>query len=721
MSLFKEEFLKIASNQTLLFAIVISFLLNGFFGIYLYSGNHANQNQCTPAGYRMLHQKISGLSEREAKEYIEKKRHQLMDIRQNQSLSMHTDDSEYDVEYEDDFLSEYNLFENVWSEIEHCDHYAEEISEIINRAKEILQSRTSVFTTPFGNSNQKKVIADYSKYANVQKLPYGPSKGIEALTDSVVTDLLCIMVTLLLVIILVTNERNTGEIIFYQSTYRGSLELATAKYLVLVFFSFLIWGAFTLFDILLASKLYGFGNLARPLQSVLLFQESVCRLSVGQFLGAYLACKLLGALLFASLFYTASILFRRNFFLYLTVLGCMAVSIVLYQNIDANSAGYLLKYINLYAFLNTKEIFFYRNLNILDIPVSYISVSLFVQISMILISTWLSLLIFTNGLRAKRTEGSSIKKYSFGGSRFVSLWMGEAYKLFINGRGLFLLCVYLLFLFVSAKPVWEEYYIPKDSYYEAYIEKLKGPVTTEKVTYIETEQKRFEQLIDDYEQGKTSEDEYQHKMQGYEAFERIYLEKLPYLQEHGGYFIHDIGYRILTGDGIFAHKDIQMAFCASLLLIYIFSYLYGIEYQNGTNVILQTTYRGGAPSLFVKAGLGMAAITITYIATYLPLYISVFQRYGLDGGKAPANSLENLSELPAAVTLSSYLTGVAIIRYLGYIFMMTVFFYLAHCTKNVMVSCIVGLFLVELPLALAFLDIHFAKYLLFNPLILGNF
>ena len=305
-------------------------------------------------------------------------------------------------------------------------------------------------------------------------------------------------------------------------------------------------------------------------------------------------------------------------------------------------------------------------------------------------------------------------------SKSNSLFIGEAYKLLIDGKGFFILVGFFVLLAVTHKPVWEEYYISTDYYYEAYIEKLEGAVTEEKENYLKEEQQRFEQLLISFENGEISDEIYEYKMKGYEAFRRLIDEKLPYLQETGGYFIHETGYRILTGDGIFQYKDIQMAFLASAVLLYIFSYQYGIEYQSEMDVLLRTCYLGRGRTVLAKAGLGALITTIIYCVTYLPLYIDVFQKYGLEGLNAPANSLNNLAKIPVGITILQYLILVSVMRYVGYLLIMCFLFWVSRYTKGVMLNCAISLLLISLPLAFAFVGVANAKYILFNPLLLGN-
>ena len=63
---------------------------------------------------------------------------------------------------------------------------------------------------------------------------------------------------------------------------------------------------------------------------------------------------------------------------------------------------------------------------------------------------------------------------------------------------------------------------------------------------------------------------------------------------------------------------------------------------------------------------------------------------------------------------------VVALRYIGYLFMMIVMFFLARRTNSVIGACMLGILLFVLPLVFAYLQIPGLRYVLLNPLVIGN-
>jgi hypothetical protein len=176
----------------------------------------------------------------------------------------------------------------------------------------------------------------------------------------------------------------------------------------------------------------------------------------------------------------------------------------------------------------------------------------------------------------------------------------------------------------------------------------------------------------------------------------------------------------LTGAKESGTKDVRMAFLAVAMLIFPFSYLYGMEYQNGTSAFLHTYYNGGAVTAEKKFWLGILVLTIVYSLVYVPFYVSVFATYGWDGLSAPACSMNHLYRIPSVIDIGSYLLLVALLRYVGLVLVMLFLFWVSHITKSVIGNCVVGIVFVILPLVFAYLDVPNARYVLLNPLLIGN-
>lgn len=704
MYLFWEEFHKIYTNKMILASVCILFFVNGIFSFYMFQSGVAGGYLYSSGSYKKIYRELEHQSN--PKKFIEKKIEKIYEEK-----------DQYKPKYEENPNAEYRLFSAVQEEINDCSGYGEYVQNIINNANDILHFGLIASENHFGIRNQQKIIQDYSKWSKRKSMPYGEQKGLEVFIKNTVTDFCCFLIILLLSVFLVSREADTGELFLYQSTYKGDIRLAISKWAVLMVGTCLVCCIFYGSDLILVNAMYGIGNMERPIQAISLLRGSVLHLSILQYIVIIFLSKILNGFLMLSFIFLGMMMIHKNEWRYLTVVGAFGGEILLFYAIHDNSRFEILKYINAYAFLRPELLVGYHNISIFSMPFSYFEVYLFIVPLFSVLMTICAISIFDKKGLAEAGSGINVSEQKFR-IKSCSVLRGEVYKLLCNGRGGILCVLYVIIMIMCYKPVWEEYFITTDAAYEAYVDYLQGKYTIGKEQYLQKENKRFQKIENDHEAGRISEKKYQYEMNSYPAFEQIRNIKAPYLKKVNGDFLHETPYMILTGSGVYKTLFIRMAFCLSSILIYLFAYLYGIEYQNRTNVLLRTSYYGGKHTLYVKGFVGIGIATVLYVATYLPLYISIFQKYGTGGLHAPAVSLEHLSWLPGSVSIMDYLIFVAVKRYLGICLMMGLLFLTARYTKNVLINCIVGILCISIPLALAYIGVTGADFLMFNFLLL---
>lgn len=704
MYLFREEFHKILANKMILASVCILFFINGVCSAYMFQSGGTGGYLYSSGAYKKLYRKLEHQSNPER--FIEKKIEKIYAAK-----------DQYKPEYEENTDAEYRLFSAVQEEINNCSGYGEYVRSIINNADDILHSGLLVSENRFGIRNQRKVIQDYSKWSQIKSMPYGGQKGLEVFIKNTVTDFCYFLMILLLSVFLISREADTGELFLYQSTYKGDSRLAISKWIVLMVGTCLVCGIFYGSDLILVDAMYGIGDMERPIQAISLLRGSVLHLSLLQCIVIIFLSKILNGILMMSFIFLGIMVIHKNEWRYLTVIGIFGSEILLFYAIHDNDRFEMLKYINLYAFLRPELLVGYHNISIFSMPFSYFEIYLFIVSLFSILMTIGAISIFERKGLSGAGSGSNVSDHRFR-VQSCSVLRGELYKLLCNGRGGILCVLYVIIMVICYKPVWEEYFITTDAAYEAYIDYLQGKYTTGKQQYIQKENTRFQKIQNDYEAGMISEKTYKYEMNGYLAFEQIRDIKAPYLKKVNGNFLHETPYLILTGAGVYKTLFMRMAFCLSSILIYLFAYLYGIEYQNHTNVLLRTSYYGGKRTLCVKGFIGIGIAAILYVVTYLPLYISIFQKYGAGGLHAPAVSLEHLSWFPESVSIMNYLILVAVKRYVGICLMMGLLFFTARYTKNVLLNCIVGILCISIPLVLAYIGVNGADFLAFNILLL---
>ena len=189
--------------------------------------------------------------------------------------------------------------------------------------------------------------------------------------------------------------------------------------------------------------------------------------------------------LFAALIYMITTVSNSFVKVYALLAVILAAEAVMYYTIL--SASYLcpLKYINIFAFANTQDIFAkYLNLNILGEPFGYKTVFIISLVILLLTFSILSVAFYS---RQKVTRNRSDRlSFTIFKGRNTSLFLQECYKVFIGGRVLLILLAFVAFVWLSYTPISEKYSSSDEIYYKQYMLKLKGELTPEKGSFLST-------------------------------------------------------------------------------------------------------------------------------------------------------------------------------------------------------------------------------------------
>lgn len=703
-----SEFQKLFYNRTLVAVLLLFVLLHVIACCYLYQDNQNGKYAFSPSGYRKLQQEIRGMGNEEAGLVLMKKQDVL------------TQKGEAALQYEQSYYEEYLLLTEVYEEIKCCTEYQEKCEEIVEKANVFLKTGILGGSSEYVARSSEQLRQDYSRMETLTPV-HGPAKGITLFSKNIITDFFVMSLLLIAVVQLLCRERDGKELLLYKTTFHGRGLLGVRKIATLFFLSLFLVIVFYGSSLLCSGTFYGLGDVSRALQSVPYYSGSVFLLSVGQFLLCYFLLKWASAFFMAMLFYFFALLCKSAGRFYILVVMTLGISVLLDTAISDKGSFQITKYVNFYGVWKVQRLFCYKNLSVMGVPVPVMTVTgVFLVVSLFILLYLCVTLFYTQKEGAQERR----KTRSWFGHGILekssSVMVQECYKVLINGRMLLFLVMAAVLLLATVKSVKDEFYMSSDAYYKAYVKILKGPVTRKKLAYLDREQRRYDRMEKEYREGELSEFAYSEQRKSYDGYKRIAEEKTPYLQSSGGYFIKEDAFLLLTGAKVSEKKDIKLAFLAAFLVILPFSYLYGMEYQQGTDVFLHTYVCGGAYTARRKLLLGVLLLTLVYLVVYLPFYITVFHTYGLAGLGAPACSLNHLYRIPASVTLWQYLLLICVMRYVGLVLLLFLLCGISRYTKSFVGNLVVGMIGVVLPLLLAYLEIPGMKYVLLNPLLIGN-
>ncbi|HHT89169.1 MAG TPA: hypothetical protein GX002_09170 [Clostridiales bacterium] len=636
--------------------------------------------------------------------------------------------------YTDNLYKEMNLYSHVISEVENCINYPKYLAGIQDTA--IKYQEVSIFSDP-GSFSYKNIIKTAEDFNSLQEreLDPGPSHGVKMFGEFLGTDLLAVLFIAVVVISLITREKEQSQFILLRSTYKGRSSLIISKLLTAYIGCILAVISFYGMNYILALNTYGFGDMNRPIQSVFGYIGSNLSITLKQYILLFLLFKVMVYILIASVIFFLAVYTKDTIQLYVMMVLIALISGILYGAIPHSSYLSFLKYINLIGFLHTWQIIgHYLNINIFTLPVNYLLLSCFIIVLSGMFFSFFSIFCYCRqySIRTGKSDlwdkvKHLLTRKSLHFRPTVNLFLHECHKIFITGKALILLIIFFIMIFTAYNPIKENFNDINGAYYKQYMLKLEGIVNEEKLAFIRDEDNRFVELLDEYtsKQSQGMSDfylmmEYQELLAPHQAFNKVkvHAEYLKGLKK--GQFLYDTGYKLLTGHENAGKQDILLSLIAVVMLIACLTYVYSIEYQSGVYILLRSGYKGRGRTFAYKLIISAFVTTVVFIGTYLPVFYNVLHAYGVRAIHASANSMEHLSKVPDCITILGYLAIISLMRYTGLLLAVLVVFYVSVRARSFISSLLASTGVLVLPLLIALIGVPGFKYVLLNPLLIGN-
>ena len=741
MKIYLGELVKAFCKKTTVGIFIVLAVLNG---VLLWVNENQKNDMYTTAQYKAAYADLEGLSAEQAyeqvvlqsrklelidrlsfgedisetlKEYPEIDGEQLMKEYKNKSYLKYTNDS----------FSERQLLKDVLAEVESCAKYEDYLTGIDETARKM--TGISLFADPdsFSYKNIAKTPEDFA-HLKGSELEIAPSKGVEMATGFLATDLIGLIMIMTVVVTIVTREKELNQIALSRTTFKGRASLGIAKLFTCFTAAFIAEILLYAVNFAVSYFTYGFGDLSRQIQSVYDFNGSNLKISVLEYFILFLIAKLAVYCVFAGLIYLVTVISNTAVKVYGILVVTIASEAVLYYTIP--SASYLcpLKYVNILAYANTKDLFSsYLNLNLFGKPVNYMAVfSISIAVMLVAFSVIAVLIFSKQRVLKSRTKKFSLAKFSIFKGRTTNLFLQECYKIFIGGKALLILIVFAAATFLAYEPIRESFSSADEVYYKQYMLKYEGGYTADKQKMIDEEERKFTEAQTNMAEELANTDgdgifimmKYQEILAPQFAFEQVKTHA-DYLKSTGnGEFVYDSGYKLLTGDESAGNKDLTLGLTAMAMVICCLVYVYSAEYQTGANVLLKTSARGRGETFIIKFAIGMIIVTVIYVLTYAPYFYNVLNAYGTRGIDAPICSLETFADRD--MSIKGYLILISIGRYIALVCAMLIIYFLSVRLKSVISTFLAGTAVLVLPILLSLLGIGLFDYVLLNPFLIGN-
>ena len=724
-------------------AVLAVLLCVNLFALW-YTQRSGRDNPYPPSASQSLGKGLRGLSGQERIDKIERECRQISAfslIEQVKLLETSSSDSagamiellkqespglyeEYLEEYEAGFSLHYTrslpeeagFLNEIWQEAQQVARYPAFLEEIFQKAETL--SGISIFSSdasdPFSSRNIQKTARDF---AGLQETPitFDISKGFLSATGFFATDLIAIVVMFALAAALLFDEKEAGLFPLVRGTPRGRLQTIAAKLICLSVslgvVTLLLFGS----NLAYASLTTGLGDLARSIQSVGLFQQSILSLSAGQYLLLFLLTKWFSYLLTALLILLICIFAKHPVAAYAAFAGVYAVSQLLYLLIPGTSPLNLFKYVNLISFLRTNDLYRqYLNLNLFGHPVNLLAVS-FAALGLSLCALSACVAVCFSKKRSFQPGGPLLQRVlqSHRLPRRMpsrSVTGQEGYKLLSSNRVLLILAAAILLTCYAAQGQ-SRYLSPQEFYYKSYLLTLQGELTPQKEEWLAEQQREFDAasqrvteiaaLVQSGEispaQGEAMKAPYEKALEPQDAFDKV-VQRAAYIKEHPGtQFVYDTGYRELFGlSGNAIPAALQLIVCC----IFSFSSVFSMEYQYQALRLLRTTPKGRRDTALRKLLLSAAVSLLFFAIAYLPQLISIGRDFGFPQLSAPVGSLPEYGNFPSWISLAGFLTLIFLVRAVCCLWVVLVLLALSLRLKNAVLTMMCASLLLAAPVLL---------------------
>ena len=597
--------------------------------------------------------------------------------------------------FTDNLNTEYRLFSQLQSEYDTVAAYNDFLDGVQTKAAQL--SGISIFQNDRTGYDLKNIELTAQVYAGLADTPieYYPQKGLYTAISYAFTDLILLAAMLLLALILVRQERDSGLLSLIRSLPGGRLKTAIAK--LAAFAASLLVVLTVLYGVNLAycSASFSLGPMNRTIQSVPALMRCTMQITVGQYLFRFLLAKWAGAFVMGLWVMLAALIAKRAAAGWV---GALALPLAMYgirTAIPATSHLNVIKYANMVSLLQTNELLGnYRNLFWFGNPVSLPLVE------------WLTAAVFGGSLFVAfctvfaKAQLLPAAKHSFAlpfsrKTRATSVTHEEGRKLLLmNGAAVFL-AAFLVFGIYQG--VTAESYIDADEiYYAYYMKHISGPWSEESRDWIRNQRNEFIPMLETQKRvnsGELSSDAllaYSSLQQKYSVYQRVVQSNINYyLKENpGAWLVYETGYKKLfgfTGTG-----DVQDTLLAGLLCALCFSGLFAMERKGGMEEILACTPLGRKYTVKAKLRQSTAVAAVISFGTVLPHLWQVLRDYGLPSLLGPAMSISDLQAVPKFITLSDLLIFWLICRFAACLCMSRITLWLGQKLENLLTALFIS-------------------------------
>ncbi len=514
-----------------------------------------------------------------------------------------------------------------------------------------------------------------------------------------------------------TADRRAGLLNLLHISKKGGRNVTRAKLCYIAVTSASLTAVYTLLPLSVFMLSCGLSSAEIPVQALDNFTYCRFNLTVWQYLIIYVIVRIILFICF-SLFIAVIGQYARNEMPAFVFAVLLIVSGAALRKIDPVSKYYFLQKFSVIELVDINILFTkYRGLNIFNTCADYTYVVFAFLISLIIVISFISL-IKRNPTYIIIEKERKAGNLSHGA---MSLFAAESYKLLVCEAG-----IYIIFAAVLLKCILSvTYYRPdmnaSEALYIEYIEKLQGPVTEEKLQYIEQERNYIDGILNSYSEmqssyqsGKISYEEYKSYTNRYNyanycknAFKRLY-ERKNYLTEVQK--LHE-NVEFIYEEGIDRMLGVSIDIVAVMTAIFICSNTFSVEYDSGFSKILRLTKKGRVITFRTKTILILLTAVLIYVFFSLIDIYNLMHYYDIDYLSANIISIPRYVELNMNIDILSYVMLYKGISFAGYIICFLLIMSLSVLLENQIKTIIISAIIIFIPFISEYYGISVLRFM----------
>lgn len=577
----------------------------------------------------------------------------------------------------------------------------------------------------FSYRNIQKTPPAYTAVKNVT-LRLDTEHGIDDALHHPVTDFLGIFAVFFTVSWIMLKDREQGMTPLLYALPAGRGTLLRSKLLLIVLCTagtvLLLYGE----NLLIGARMYGLGDLSRPIQCIGSFYECNLPVSAGTYIMLFTGLKIAGFLVFSMAFAAICAAAKNNLTVYALSGGFCGISFLLYRFVPPLSNWSLFHYLNPVQLVRVNDIIgTYKNINLFGYPVSLKPAALMTAGALLTAFICAAVLFFVSR-RNRQYRNVSFRILKHKGKRIHGQMFYVVFRSLNLQKGIVpvLAVIFAAAVFSSG---FVRTYTSDDIYYEKFTTEHAGVITEETLRFIKEKQANYAALEKQIQDLQRSGQDHMYqisqlyeKMRDRSAFERFRTRCNAIRRSRAdGELFYDTGYARLFGlDG--GNEDLIINLCILIFLCLLLSPFASQDRKTEMVKILYATAagkRGYWKHLLIYSALCGIAVSLSFNVPYI---WHILQRYGAQGLSAPLQSMTVFAEKPLIRSVRSEIMILFTVRILSAAVTGMLMSILSGICRSQVTAYISNISVFVLPAALALLGVSAMRYIGVNPFLSYN-